>query len=335
MSDTAAHGAASEAPISAQVARQAVHWLLELDSSAGESTAQLRQQWQAWLDADPEHARAWRHIAQVDGQLRAVPSALALQTLAAPGMGRRHAVQLAMLVTVGAGTVLAARQTGLGGQAWDQLASDLSTATGEQRETVLSDGTRLLLNTASAVDVRYSDSERLIVLRSGELLVHSAPDTAHRPLRVRTAQGTVRALGTRFTVRQQDGFTSVAVLQGAVQLQPAQAPHATQRLSAGEQGRFTEDGPGLAEPLQEGAGAWSEGMLVADNMRLDHFIAELARHRPGMLRCAPGAAALRVSGAYPLADTDRVLVALTHTLPVQLRSRTRWWVSVEPSPTPL
>ncbi len=323
-------------PIPPHVARAAVHWLLALDGGSEGA----RRQWQAWLAADPLHARAWRRIAEVDGQLRSVPTPLALQTLAAPGLGRRHAVRLAVLLTAGAGGLLAARQTGIGAQAWLQLAADLSTGTGERRESVLADGTRVWLNTASAVDVRYSAAERLVVLHAGEILVQSAADPrpdaatgAPRPLRVRTADGVVRAIGTRFTVRQHAGHTEVGVLQGAVELTPAhgaQGLHGARRLNAGEQGRFDATGTTPAQPLHEAASAWSDGMLVADDQPLADFLAELARHRPGVLRCAPEVAGLRVSGSYPLADTDRVLAALTLSLPVQIHTRTRWWVTVAP-----
>lgn len=324
------------------VARQAVQWLLQLqpedESQSTSGDAQrTRQQWQSWLAADPAHARAWQRIADVDGQLRGVPPAVALQTLAAPGMHRRRAVRLALLLTAGAGALVAARQSGVGAQAWQQVAADLSTATGERRASVLPDGTRIQLNTASAVDVRYSSTERLIVLRAGEILVHSAPDPTPdaatgtaRPLRVRTADGLVRAIGTRFTVRQHDGRTAVGVLQGAVELIPAHGLQPPLRLHAAEQGHFSRHAASAAQPLHEAASAWSEGMLVADDMPLADFIAELARHRPGVLRCAPEAAGLRVSGSYPLADTGRVLAALTLSLPVQIHARTRWWVTVEP-----
>ncbi|WP_287803871.1 FecR domain-containing protein [Diaphorobacter sp.] len=329
-------------PIPPAVAQQAVHWLLELPphDRTGLSTPhaqRARQQWQAWLAADPMHARAWQRIAEVDGQLRDVPPAVALQALAAPGLRRRHAVRLGLALTAGAGGMLAARQTGLGAQAWQQWAADVATATGERREERLPDGTRLWLNTASAVDVRYGLTERLVVLRAGEILVQSAPDNAPdsaagvaRPLRVRTAEGLVRAIGTRFTARQHDGHTTVGVLQGAVEITPAQAAWPALRLAAGQQGHFSRQAAGAAEPLPDAASAWIEGMLVADGMPLGDFIAELARYRHGMLRCTPEAAGLRVSGSYPLADTDRVLAALTLSLPVQIHSRTRWWVTVQP-----
>lgn len=325
--------ALTDAPqIPPDIARAAVHWLLELKPG----DARTRREWQAWLDADPRHLQAWQRIAQVDGQLRGLPAPLALQTLAAPGLARRQSVRLALLLTAGAGGLLAARHSGLGAQAWQQASADLSTATGERREHRLADGTRLWLNTASAVDLHYSASERLIVLRAGEILVHSAPDPqpdpatgAARPLRVRSSAGTARAIGTRFSVRRQDSATHVAVLDGLVELQPRDVAAPALRLSRGECGHFTETAAQREPALRDGAGAWAEGMLVADDMPLADFIAELARHRPGLLRCAPDAARLRVSGSYPLADTERVLQALTRSLPVRIHSRTRWWVTVE------
>lgn len=250
------------------VARAAVNWLLELSSGDGFIIEQTRQQWQQWIDADPLHALAWQRIAQVDGQLRGIPAPIAMQTLAAPRLSRRHAVRLAVMINAGAGGLLAARQSGIGSQTWLQATTDLSTGTGEQRETVLEDGTRLLLNTASAVDLRFSSNERLIVLRAGEILIQSArdplPDPAtskSRPLRVQTQEGTALAIGTRFTVRQQDAFTQVAVLEGTVELQPRHASSETLRLSAGELGQFTSTNVQRNEPAHDGANAWAEGQV--------------------------------------------------------------------------
>jgi transmembrane sensor len=85
------------------------------------------------------------------------------------------------------------------------------------------------------------------------------------------------------------------------------------------------DGP---TPVNDTATAWTDGMLVASGMRLADFLAELSRHRPGYLGCDPAIAGLRVSGTYPLADTDRILDTLRTTLPVEIHFRTRYWVTV-------
>lgn len=111
---------------------------------------------------------------------------------------------------------------------------------------------------------------------------------------MKTAQGSVLALGTRFVVQVQPERTDVQLFEGALKLSPL---HTTpQRLSAGERTRFTamhiDDSTRVGrEP------SWGVGALEADDMRLGHFIAELSRYRPGLLRCASEVAELRISGS--------------------------------------
>jgi ferric-dicitrate binding protein FerR (iron transport regulator) len=66
-----------------------------------------------------------------------------------------------------------------------------------------------------------------------------------------------------------------------------------------------------------------QGVLVAGNMRVGEFVAELARYRPGLLRCDPAVADLRVTGVFSLRDTDRALTNLTLSLPLAWRWSTR------------
>ena len=49
-----------------------------------------------------------------------------------------------------------------------------------------------------------------------------------------------------------------------------------------------------------------------------------------MLRCDPRVAELRLTGVYPLDDTDRALATLEESLPVKLEWTTRYWLSVQP-----
>ena len=76
-------------------------------------------------------------------------------------------------------------------------------------------------------------------------------------------------------------------------------------------------------------GAWVDGLIVTRNMRLGDFLQEVGRYRHGYLTCTTDIADLRLSGAFRLEDTDKLLAILPQTLPVQLRYRTRWWVTLE------
>lgn len=146
---------------------------------------------------------------------------------------------------------------------------------------------------------------------------------------MQTRQGNIRALGTRFTVRQHADSSEVDVLEHAVAVQ-GQSSGAEVIVQAGQTLRF--DGrspvsPQAGDPLRS---EWAEGRLVISDWPLDQLLTELGRYRPGLLGCDPQVAGLRLSGAYPLDDTDRALAAIARAVPVEVVSRTRYWVRLVP-----
>ncbi|OEZ72688.1 fec operon regulator FecR [Janthinobacterium sp. HH103] len=322
---------ADGAPIAPAALQRAAEWMARLwaeDASVADADACA-----AWRAAHPEHERAWARLQRFARQFDALPREVARGALAPVqrrATGRRRALQLLGLIAAGGGTALLAHESGL----WQRtgMGSDYRTAVGETRAIVLADGTQVVLDTASAIDVRYNAGERRIVLRAGAILVTSAHENAavYRPLLVATPQGTATALGTRFSVRLDDGVSQVAVFQGAVALQPARAGAESLHLQAGQRAGYTRQDVQDVASVEDSAAAWAQGSLVAERMRLDDLLAELGRYRHGVLRCDESIAALRVTGVYTLRDTDRSLANLALSLPVQLRYRTRYWVSVGP-----
>ncbi|MGK5047182.1 FecR domain-containing protein [Janthinobacterium sp. GB4P2] len=316
-------------PIAPAVLRRAAEWMARLwaeDASAADADACA-----AWRAAHPEHERAWVRLQRFARQFEALPREVARGALApAPRhtAGRRRALQLLGLITAGGGTALLGHDKGL----WQRAASDYRTAVGETRAIVLADGTQLVLDTASAIDVRYNVNERRIVLRAGAILVTSAHEatSVYRPLLVATPQGTATALGTRFSVRLDADASKVAVFQGAVALQPLQDGAPSLHLQAGQRAGYTRLAVQDIGQVEDSAAAWAHGSLVAERMRLGELLAELGRYRHGVLRCDESIAGLRVTGVYSLRDTDRSLANLALSLPVQLVYHTRYWVNLGP-----
>ena len=319
-------------PISAAVADQAVEWLTLLMSGATSAQEQLALQ--TWRAASPEHERAWRHIEAMTGRLKALPAKSAYQTLSPYARQTTQASRRTLLRSLFwggllAGSGLLASRT----NTWQEQLAEHRTGTGEQRRVTLSDGTRVTLNTATALDLQFDAHTRLLHLRAGEIMVVTAAAQGlqpvdPRPLEVQTAQGRIRALGTRFSVRQDDGHTQVAVQESAVQLHPSRSDR-LQVLLAGQRTGFSRTHIDPLRPLHEADMAWTRGQIIADDMPLGEFIAELDRYRPGVLRCDPHVAGLRLSGVFPVHDSDRILATLPSVLPVQVRTRSRYWVLIE------
>ncbi|KAB0497470.1 FecR domain-containing protein [Pseudomonas vancouverensis] len=312
----------SSKPVSAQVLDAAIAWQLSLDCA----NPIEREEFAKWHAAHEEHARAWRQLGMLD-QRFSVASGPARTALLQSREGIRRRVRklgsgLASVVAV-IGLALFAGEHYLPINYW---LADQRTATGEQRTLRLADGTLINLNTHSALDVRFDEKQRRIVLQEGEILV----ETGHgdpRPFIVETREGSMRALGTRFLVKREEDGTRLSVLQSAVAVHPESNPH-EQILREGQQMLIRSDGLGPMLALNPGADAWTRGMLVVDNARLADLVQEIGRYRRGYLGVSPQVADLRITGSFPLRDTDLALNALLPTLPVQIEHHTPWWVTV-------
>lgn len=299
----------------------AAQWYVTL----AENGETAREAHRHWLASDPRHAQAWARVERLQAKLGQVTADIARPTLRNSRIKRRAVLKvLSVLLAAGGSATL-----GLQFNPVRNALADHRTGTGETLELALTDGTRLTLNTRTAIDVHYNAELRQIDLRDGEIWIQTAPDSLSRPFIVHTSFGSVRALGTRFLVRSDESGARVGVLQHAVEVRPQQTPLQVVRVEAGQQLSFSRTSTGRLEALPNGVEAWTRGQLQVKDWRLDDFIAELSRYHPGYLGCDENAAALRISGAFQLHEIDTVLDNLRGTLPVRTRRLTRWWARIE------
>lgn len=303
-----------------QAVRAAARWYAHLRSP--DATESDRQSWQAWVQRSELNQLAWNQIEQVQSGFETVPRDIALPALRGAALSRRDLLRRLGIAVVAAPVGFAAWQA----QPWLGQAQYV-TATGERRTLTLPDGGTLVLNTATEVDIQYGNKTRLIELHRGEILVETASDK-HSPARsfvVRTPHGRIEALGTRFTVHATADHTQVTVQDKAVQVRPADGG-AQQRLSGGQQLRLTATGLGDVKTADPNTTSWLHGSLVVVDKPLRELLAELSRYRKGLLTCSDDIADLKISGAFPVDDTDRALAAITRAFPVKELRLTRYLV---------
>jgi transmembrane sensor len=302
---------------------QAIQWMIKLRFNVADdaSTAAFER----WLHTSAEHQQVWQRVATMNDEFSHLPAQVGRHALygARRRISRREGLKLLGLVAGAAGlTWLGRDYTPL-----PALMADYRTATGERRWVALKDGSRIQLNSASAFNAVLTQERRLVQLRQGEILVNPGAD--NRPFWVQTRDGYLRALGTRFLVREETQGTMLAVQQGTVAVfADNHAANARQVINPGERVLF--DRSGIRSLVANGLDpwAWSDGVISARDMRLDAFLAELGRYRNGLLRCSEAVAGLRVSGTYQLDDTDEVLGLVAHSLKLDVTYRSRYWVTV-------
>lgn len=318
---------------SPQALREAAEWFALLRS--GEAKESDRSDWQSWLDRAESHRLAWQYVEAISRRFMPIQSStrpqMAVNAFRAARSGARSTRRRAMLgLAALAGTGLLGmvvwQQTPLHGvnMAW---MADHRTATGQTHEVVLSDGTRVWLDTASAFNEDYREDLRRLQLVAGAIFVETGHD-ASRPFVIDTPQGRLRALGTRFSVRLGTGATRVSVFEGAVEVRAMSGDHSL-ILQAGEQTRFTTRETDAVEPADPAGESWRHGILIAQNVPLDDFIGNLGRYCHGYLSVAPEIAKLPVFGSYPAMDPERALAMLASVMPVRIHRMLPWWTVIE------
>jgi len=328
--------------INSEILAEAADWLTHLQSC--EFTEQDHTKLKQWQQQSTMHQAAWQRAESVLGTFNKVPALLGRNTLSqADNISRRHALKTFALVLMTTPALYLTYQQ----KPWQEWQADLRTNTGERLSKTLSDGTRIVLNTNTSLNIAFSATERRITLLEGEILIttgnesinevltnknSSQTHTTKRPFIVSTSQGNMRALGTRFSVRQLKGdrenLTQLSVFESAVEITPANTQNKVV-VQSGEQRLFSNTNIQAAQPINEDALLWEKGMLLAKNMPLGELVNELSRYRSGILRCDAKVANIIVSGAFNINNPQVSLDLLEKTLPIKISGITHWWLTVK------
>jgi transmembrane sensor len=298
-----------------KIEQQAARWIARHE--AGPLDAESMRAFDAWCEEDARHFGAFVRLEAVSARL---DRAGALQGLAPrPPIWRRAWVPLAaaasLLVALTATWLIGSGVIGGGTQMETRT---LATQIGEQYRSALSDGSRVELNTATRVAIAYAPTARDVRLEVGEAMFEVAHDP-RRPFTVHTPEGDVRAVGTAFSVRVDDGL-QVVVAEGRVEI--LRDGKVVSRVSAGERYVLRDSGDAVRAdrtPDQiERALAWREGNVAFAGETLGEAATELNRYNRLKIEVAdPRVRSMRFGGYFRATDPQSFVTALESSLPVE------------------
>ncbi len=302
----------SQVPIdpvpSTDVRTEAAAWIARLrDEQRGPD---LEAQFRGWLDENEEHRRAFARMTQVWEQAGTIRMR-ARDGISAARQGRSSRFNCwapslaATLILVVVGAVYYWRD------------GALVTGVGERQTRLLRDGTRVVLNTDTRIEVNYDQRLRRVRLIRGEAWFNVSKHPTW-PFIVSVGDQEIRALGTSFIVRRDAHDLSVTLVDGQVSVAPSarneDAPsQATQILAPGQRlviSRHHElavDRPALSRVT-----AWERGQVEFDETALEDAIAEMNRYTTIHIT-VPDAdvARLRIGGVFHAGDSDEFVKVVT------------------------
>lgn len=296
-------------------------WFARLQ--AGDVSEEELARFKAWYQASQEHARAYDRMRVLWAMLEAPAQRVqakveAEQAQAAPlsMAGKRPYTRrfLAAFALVLAVAVPLSHQFPILYQNWQ---SDYHTAPGERLTVALDDGSRITLNTDTALSVEFSADQRRIRLLRGEGYFDVAPNKS-RPFIVASGTARARAVGTAFSVRNSGDALRVAVSEGTVEVSAGNSDEAVRvylnQQVAYRQGRL---GPVMSADMLE-ALAWQRGQLIFNRQPLPEVIDEVNRYRRGrILLLNPALKGHIVSGVFDTTDPNAALDGIKATLKIR------------------
>ena len=194
---------------------------------------------------------------------------------------------------------------------------------GQIRRVKLSDGSRMVLNTASEATVRFDKARREIELTTGEGLFQVAKDPA-RPFVVRAGFVSVRAVGTVFAVRTGGQSVDVTVTEGVVELvdNSSSGGGVIRRIAANERATIMETSQVQVQSMPHAEAerrlAWRDGMANFAGEPLATAVDEINRHnRRQIVVDDPALASRPVVGTFRANDPDNFAATVATALGVQ------------------
>jgi transmembrane sensor len=274
---------------------EAAAWIARLrDERRGpEVETELRE----WLGESEEHQRAFNrmtHVWQQAGKIR-------MRAQTDVSTARRRSRFAPWAAALAAALVLAV----ITSVYWRDNA--LTTAVGQQQVRVLRDGTRVLLNTDTRIEVNYDEHFRRVRLVRGEARF----DVSKRPtwpFLVSVGDQEIRALGTSFIVRHDnDQDLSVTLVDGRISVAPvAGNGEAPQVLVPGQRLVVSRDhASSVDQPELRRVTAWERGRVEFDATPLEEATTEMNRYTTTRLLVADTEVAqLRIGGVFRAGDSE-------------------------------
>ncbi|GAA0551190.1 transmembrane sensor [Rhizomicrobium palustre] len=291
-----------------EIEAEAAAWAVRIEDGTPEDYARFRE----WQSKSPLHREAAERFCSLLAQYDGLESYVEPRSEAEhPAPQRPHrrfwpkAAVGAIAATIAFGVYIK----------WPEPAPVIlayQTEIGAQKNISLPDGTNMVLNTNSKVEIILSAKGREVRLARGEAYFDVTHDKT-RPFTVTVGQRQIRDIGTAFNVRKLDKAVEVTVTKGEVELRGASGAALT-RANAGEALTFDakiEKRKKLAVPELNRQLAWREGVLIYTGEPLSQMIADMNRYSHDKIELQdPELGKILVGGYFAIGKLDAMYQAL-------------------------
>lgn len=310
-------------------------WVLRFDD--GDLTETRKSEFDAWVSQSAAHEDAFRRLAGFWDDLSIVKrlddyanSDVASRSICETRIAVRKNLLARVAITgIAASIVAAVTFISLGNVETDRhFPEQYQTVIGEQETIALPDGSQIVLNTDSKIEISFDRRRRTVRLDKGEAYFDVSPDS-ERPFSVETREGIVTVVGTAFSVRLTDEKLEITVKEGRVAVGavpdialpgaespdfPSYQPVYTAEISAGQVATI-DDGVESVSVIPpralDQALDWRDGELSFNGETLEEVLRQIERYTNQTIEISDeGLKQQRIVAYYKIGDIQRLFQAL-------------------------
>jgi transmembrane sensor len=336
-----------------RIHEEASEWLVALKADG--LTPKEEREFFAWRRAHPDHERAYqlqlraweklpelaRHSdlakSEVPASWAAWPDRLVAAFIPPHGHWKPALAAAALLLVVGWVVMQSSQEVD---PMKPPASAQYTTAVAEIEKVELPDGSNIMLGARSRIQVRFNADRRVVQLEEGEAFFTVARDVT-RPFYVLAGHAAVRVVGTQFDMHRGINQVRVSVLQGTVEVLPADADpletHETDSrlvLTAGQQAISpgSEFDASLIRSIRpEDLGTWRDGRLVYVNAYLRDVVADINRYYDGeVVITTEELGALQLTASFRANQIDEMIRSLELALPLEVEYRDSRHIALKP-----
>lgn len=301
-----------------QVEAEAARLLARLNSNP---TAQDEAEVCAWIEADPLHAIAYARAEAAWEAAERLKSAAAEVNL--PPIvevvteEQQRRLSRNIMIVAGVAVILFIFAAIVTVRTFSGV-DHHETQIGEIRTVRLPDGSRLHLNSDSAVDVRFTSNGRKVRLLKGEAAIEVAPD-AQREFDVEARSTVVRARDAALNLRLRPSLIELTVTKGTAIVGCGDRPprHVAAGNGAVLQPRsfeLTRLDPNVVRQRT----AWQKQLVQLRGDTIEQAAGEFNRYREAPILIGDTrVSALRIGGEFHIGDSGKFLSLLQSHLPIR------------------
>lgn len=287
-------------------------------------TKNQEKEFQTWIEESIEHKKAFEKIEKLQSLFSSLPkdTKSKISQEIHQNIKSRNSFRKFNFLKIAASVIFLICGTLFGLNEYQTFGIKHSYQTNQEiKELFLPDGSKVVLDAKTKLDIKYYKDKRVVTLSDGKAFFEVSPNP-NKPFIVNANLIKVEVLGTSFEVKNEKNKVIVDVINGKVKVEQNKDDKFLQLavLSAGNHISFDKlNGQYVLKDIDtSNIASWKSGVLFFQEYSLQKAIEEFKKYQDLRVLIQKDIQKYSISGSFPSKDIDKFLFALSKIYPIKV-----------------